>query len=213
MPPLSRKESQEATRVALREAAAREIARRGFAGTTIDSIAASAGFTRGAFYSNYATKLDLLLEVLEEIHSEELRTWQAMIESAESLEAMLDALAKRFDEYVERHIQVILAIELRLEARRNPDFATHYAVSAQRLFDHTLQMAERLTERAGSPKCDAQPIALAIRAIAIGLELDLEARGSGHLSPGSIMAMMLGRMLRPQTAPGSDGPTTFTHPA
>jgi len=206
MRPLSRKESQEATRAALREAAAREIARRGFAATTIDSIAASAGFTRGAFYSNYTSKLDLLLEVLEEIQSEELHAWQNMIESAASLEAMLEAMARRFDDFAKGQTQGLLAIELRLEARRNPEFARHYAVTGQRLMDLTLQMAENLTGRAGLPASDAQPIALAIRAMAIGLELDIEARGAGRLSPGSIMALMLGSMLQPRAAAPSAAP-------
>ena len=207
---LTRKESQEATRAALREAAAREIARRGFAGTTIDSIAASAGFTRGAFYSNYATKFDLLLEVLEDIQREELQAWSEMISTAVSLDAMLAGLAERFDIYAARDSQVLLAAELRLEARRNPEFAEHYAVSTQRLLDLTMQMAALLTERARLPASFATPIALTVRAMAIGLEWDTEARSAGQLSPGSIMATVLRSML--QSAGGASAAEPIPQP-
>ncbi len=61
----TRAQTQAETRTRLLEAAAEEFAAHGFAGASIDAITARAGYTRGAFYSNFATKADLLLELSE----------------------------------------------------------------------------------------------------------------------------------------------------
>jgi AcrR family transcriptional regulator len=41
-------------------------ARRGVAGASIEEICEEGGFTRGAFYSNYGTKDDLILEIIDQ---------------------------------------------------------------------------------------------------------------------------------------------------
>jgi AcrR family transcriptional regulator len=59
-----RRPSRAQTRTALLAAAARVIARRGYAGASVEAITEAAGFSRGAFYSNFATKEELVLELL-----------------------------------------------------------------------------------------------------------------------------------------------------
>lgn len=54
------------TRTALQEAALVVFARRGVAGASIEEICEEGGFTRGAFYSNYATKDELVLAIIDE---------------------------------------------------------------------------------------------------------------------------------------------------
>ena len=57
---------RERTRAALLEAAARVYARNGFAGATLDEVAAEAGYTKGAVYAHFGSKENLLLALLEE---------------------------------------------------------------------------------------------------------------------------------------------------
>ena len=61
----TRAETQAETRLRLLEAAAEEFVTHGFAGASIDAITARAGYSRGAFYSNFDSKADLLLELSE----------------------------------------------------------------------------------------------------------------------------------------------------
>lgn len=61
----SRAEQQAATRARLADAAASVFAERGVQGASIDEITQRAGFTRGAFYSNFASKAELLVELCE----------------------------------------------------------------------------------------------------------------------------------------------------
>jgi AcrR family transcriptional regulator len=61
-----RSERKAATRGRLLQAAARVYARRGFAGATLDEVAAEAGFTKGAVYAHFGSKENLLLALLQE---------------------------------------------------------------------------------------------------------------------------------------------------
>ena len=64
MPRLTREESRSLTRAKLLESARIVIAREGFESATIDRIAEQAGFSKGAFYSNFSNKEEIVLELL-----------------------------------------------------------------------------------------------------------------------------------------------------
>jgi AcrR family transcriptional regulator len=61
---LTRKEKQAETRTRLLDAAEQVFLRRGLQGSSVEEIAAEAGFTRGAFYSNFKSKDELFVELL-----------------------------------------------------------------------------------------------------------------------------------------------------
>jgi AcrR family transcriptional regulator len=66
IPRLSRAERQARTRAALLDAAARVFVRDGFQGSSVEAVAAEAGYTRGAFYSNFDSKEELFAELFQE---------------------------------------------------------------------------------------------------------------------------------------------------
>lgn len=59
----------------LLDAAATVIASKGFAAATVEDIVGHAGYTRGAFYSNFASKTDLFIELLKADHA---RMWDGL---------------------------------------------------------------------------------------------------------------------------------------
>jgi len=61
---LSRREKQAETRQRLLAAGERVFLRRGLQGSSVEEIAQEAGFTRGAFYSNFKSKDELFVELL-----------------------------------------------------------------------------------------------------------------------------------------------------
>ena len=63
---LTRAESQARTRAALLDAAERVFVERGFHGASIELITEHAGYSRGAFYSNFQTKEQLFAELLQD---------------------------------------------------------------------------------------------------------------------------------------------------
>jgi AcrR family transcriptional regulator len=62
---LTREEKKAQTRERLIEAAARVFAEKGFANTSLDEVADTAGLTKGAVYSNFENKEDLMRAVLQ----------------------------------------------------------------------------------------------------------------------------------------------------
>lgn len=65
-PRLSRADQRAQTRARLLEAAAEIFIERGFMAASVESIAERAGYTRGAFYSNFRTREELFAELLQE---------------------------------------------------------------------------------------------------------------------------------------------------
>ncbi len=84
-PRRSRQEQRAETRRRLLDGAAEVIRERGFGAASVEAITAAAGFTRGAFYSNFATKEELFVALLQDrVYS----GYRAMAEQAEQLPAM-----------------------------------------------------------------------------------------------------------------------------
>jgi AcrR family transcriptional regulator len=63
---LTRSEKRAQTRERLLDAAERVFLRRGLHGSSVEEIAAEAGFTRGAFYSNFDSKEEMFVELLQD---------------------------------------------------------------------------------------------------------------------------------------------------
>jgi len=62
---MTRAEQRENTRAALRDAAWTVFLRRGYAGSSVEEIAAEAGYTRGAFYYNFDSLGELFVDLLQ----------------------------------------------------------------------------------------------------------------------------------------------------
>ena len=62
---LTRQESKEVTRMRLIEAAETLFIRKGFDDTSVDEISEMAGYSRGAFYSNFDDKEQVFLAVID----------------------------------------------------------------------------------------------------------------------------------------------------
>lgn len=70
---------REDTRRRLVLAAIDEFSRRGIDATSVEHLCQAAGFTRGAFYSNFATKDDLCVEIMRHVAQEQVDTYRAAL--------------------------------------------------------------------------------------------------------------------------------------
>lgn len=75
---LTRKESQHQTRQQLLEAAARVFSLRGYHAASVDEIAAEAGFSKGAVYSNFDSKEDVLLELIDQRFERDIQEFRGI---------------------------------------------------------------------------------------------------------------------------------------
>jgi AcrR family transcriptional regulator len=74
------------------EAAARVFEEQGIGGASIESIAAAAGFTRGAFYSNFKSKDELIIAMLEDHVEQTVRRNLDLLAQHANLADFIDAL-------------------------------------------------------------------------------------------------------------------------
>ncbi|PXX10330.1 TetR/AcrR family transcriptional regulator [Mycolicibacterium moriokaense] len=95
---------------------------RGYAQVSVSDICGAAGFTRGAFYSSFADKDDLMLALFDQHAGERLERLRAML---------TDAPARNADEWAQSLLAVtpqdrgwiLLFLEFRLLAVRQPELA------------------------------------------------------------------------------------------
>ena len=110
------------------EAAARVFEDQGIGGASIEAIAAAAGFTRGAFYSNFKSKDELIIAMLEDHVEQTIRRNLDLLDRHKNLADFIDALKtidRSHQDPLARspllHMEMILFVA-RAEKRR-PDLA------------------------------------------------------------------------------------------
>src|SRR5580765_6777154 len=81
MEPLTPERRRAMTREHLLDAAAIVFARDGYHGASLDDVAAAAGFTKGAVYSNFKNKEDLFLALLEDRTDRQLAVVSDVLEA------------------------------------------------------------------------------------------------------------------------------------
>jgi AcrR family transcriptional regulator len=74
------------------EAAARVFEEQGIGGASIEGIAAAAGFTRGAFYSNFKSKDELIIAMIEDHVAQSIRRNLDLLAKHKTLADFIDAL-------------------------------------------------------------------------------------------------------------------------
>jgi len=87
MEPLTPERRRQQTRDYLLGAAVQVFAERGFHGATLDEVAAAAGFTKGAVYSNFKSKEDLFLALFEANYERETAALLTVLEGRVELPA------------------------------------------------------------------------------------------------------------------------------
>ena len=120
-----------ATRARLAEAAVRVFARKGVEGASVEEICDEAGFTRGAFYSNFESMNELCIDVIQRFMD---RTFDALAVELPKVSATALPIQDKLElavEMVRRSVDndqdEILAIsEIRLQAARDPQLRPAY---------------------------------------------------------------------------------------
>jgi AcrR family transcriptional regulator len=136
---LTREQQRAATRERVLAAATSTFLAKGFHGTTIAAVAETAGFTSGAIYSNFASKEDLVLAVLDRHAAERTRLLAEALSAATDLDDLLARVSRWFGSRIETDPEwPVLQVELALSTRHSPSLrrklrdrhrATHAALA------------------------------------------------------------------------------------
>jgi AcrR family transcriptional regulator len=172
----TRAEKQAQTRQALIDAARDVFLERGFGGATVDAIAGAAGYTRGAFYSNFGSKEELFAELLDQqvfdVYRQMARDRLARGPGGDDvLRETGDALAAMVgDQDLAWALRLLL--ELLAQADRDPELRAIAARFWGGTRDLTAEVVRREAAARGTdPPADPRAIATALIALDIGLAL------------------------------------------
>jgi AcrR family transcriptional regulator len=174
--PLTPERRREMTRRHLLDAAAAVFTEKGFHGATLDEVAATAGFTKGAVYSNFKSKDDLFLALLEDRVERQMVLISSELdegpqERTAELPRMRDLIRSvMFQD--ENADFTLLFLEFVLYAMRNPEARTKLIASARHDIAATARMIEQEWARRGAtPKFDVEAEAKISLALFNGLGL------------------------------------------
>ncbi|QPB22726.1 TetR/AcrR family transcriptional regulator [Rhizobium sp. 007] len=124
---LTREQSQARTKAKLLASAREVVAREGYEGATIERIAEEAGFSKGAFYSNFNGKEDIFLYLLETHAGEDVIELQKLLGPIEDARELIDRLSNWAQERSSDPSWGMLALELFRHARRNATFGERHS--------------------------------------------------------------------------------------
>jgi AcrR family transcriptional regulator len=171
------------------DAASKVFAAEGFAGATIDAIGQAAGFTKGAVYSNFESKDELFLALLDrefELRGEQIAT---ALESGGDTAAAAQALSRSVLDSVHGHADYyVLFVEYWLRAVRDPELrerliARRHAAAADQ--------AQNIVESTATVPSSKRLADLAQLVVTINLGIAMEE----VLRPGTIDPDLLANLI------------------
>jgi AcrR family transcriptional regulator len=169
---LTREEKKAQTRERLIEAASKVFAEKGFAATSLDEVADAAGLTKGAVYSNFENKEDLVRAVLE-INQRRMHGISDATGDG-TLEQQAAQAARLFGEVVaQERAAFLLFLEFTAYALRNPDLYPDFLARRRAAREDVARMVEQhgLTEGV-APWTNPEQKALIFDIIGNGIALE-----------------------------------------
>ncbi|MFF0496564.1 TetR/AcrR family transcriptional regulator [Nocardia aobensis] len=170
----------EHTRSLLLDAAEAVFAEKGFMSATLDDIAGTAGYTKGAIYKHFTAKEDLFLAVNERYWHRYFDTFADMISAATQVGAQeLDDIAERWRQLSNERgaAQAALGYEFTLYLLRNPEVRERVADRRQQVAEALASFVTQGLERIGatlsiSPLTFANILIATTDAVELGSQLD-----------------------------------------
>lgn len=169
---LTRAESQARTRAALLDAAERVFVERGLLGASVEAITEAAGYTRGAFYSNFESKEELFAALLQD---RVYTRYRALAAASPDEQPSLKELGRRLAA-IQAEPQGVwlfrLWLELLAHAGRDPsfrEFAAEFWRGTRAIGAAAIEQG--FTAAGQTPPLPAKQIATSMIAMDIGLAL------------------------------------------
>ncbi|NTZ04672.1 TetR family transcriptional regulator [Burkholderia metallica] len=125
-PRLTRAERRDATRERLLGAAHAIFAEKGYAAASVEDIAVAAGHTRGAFYSNFRGKADVLFELLRRDRDDAAAALQRIVGSHDPDDDAQRAMLAYWRRGTTQPAAQLMWLDAQLQAARDPRFRARF---------------------------------------------------------------------------------------
>ncbi|PMS16369.1 TetR family transcriptional regulator [Trinickia dabaoshanensis] len=169
---LTREESKEQTRLRLLDAAQTIFMKKGFVAASVEDVAEAAGYTRGAFYSNFRSKAELLMELLRRDHERMQIDLNSILQDGATREEMeARALAFYSQFFRENDCCFLLWAEAKLLASRDAKFRVHFNAFSREKHAFFTGYARAFAQRVGTPlQMPAEVLALGLIGLCEGVQ-------------------------------------------
>jgi AcrR family transcriptional regulator len=189
-----REEKKAQTRARLLDAAATVFARKGLAAASLDEVAEEAGLTKGAVYSNFESKDDLVNALLHERIDEPLGEIAGKIDPEAPIADQAAHAEELFRSVWDRERDMfLLGLEFAIHRARNPD-PSRRSTGDRDLQDAMAVLMEQQAKERGTPlPMPAHELAAGL--FALGTGLDLMALNDPDRVPDGLFAKFLSLIL------------------
>jgi AcrR family transcriptional regulator len=181
---LSRDDSREQTTQRLLDAAQKLIAKKGLEAASVENIAAAAGYTRGAFYSNFSSKDDLFIELLRRDHQKSTAQLTALRDSSLSVDRLQSGASEVYSQIYRDSESFMNWTEARMLAARDARFRTKLNAlmteKCAQIADFTRYFYERLGV---APPLPPEQMAMGFMSMAEGVKLYMMSSPAEMTSP------------------------------
>lgn len=172
------------------------VAEGGYFNVSLERIATRAGFTKGAVYSNFASKEDLILAMLDDHFAHWLDELQRRLaEVPADPERRLDTMAEWWEEMVLHEKWGVVILELAGASRDRPAIQEALAERQAMIIGYCTQMVQHEVDELGLDlEMSARDCAEALVALGEGLSFarSLDPRVSAEVLTRSARAILLG---------------------
>ena len=168
---LSKARHSEQTRSRLLQAAEKIFARDGFEAAKLEEIAAAAGYTRGAFYSNFDGKSELLIELLRRDHDRMHADYQSIMQDG-GTQAEVESRVMTYYSQMFRHDECFpLWVEAKLLASRDAKFRVRFNAFRNEKLEQIAAYIRTFSEQVGTElPLPAETLALGLVSLCDGIQ-------------------------------------------
>ncbi|TIM70000.1 MAG: TetR/AcrR family transcriptional regulator [Mesorhizobium sp.] len=184
---LTREQSQALTREKLLASASEMVARDGYSGASIERIAEEAGFSKGAFYSNFTNKEDIFLQLLERNAGGDVVELTERLRSVDEPKDVIESICEWANQRAKDKRWGTLAIDLLRIARRDNTLEDRHL----RLFRDQWEGLGRLLSEKLFPHGDAEP-----RPLYVGVSSFMDDRAPGEMVRVALTSMHEAHLFR-----------------
>jgi AcrR family transcriptional regulator len=168
---LTREQSKDQTRQRLLDAGQAIFMKKGFVAASVEDIAGAAGYTRGAFYSNFRSKNELFLELLRRDHETMQAGLHAIFEDAASREEMEARVLRYYSSLHRENKCFLMWVEAKLLAVRDGRFRIRFNAFMHEKLDQLSAYIREFSARVGTPlPLPAETLAMGLMGLCDGVQ-------------------------------------------
>ena len=196
---LTREDSRERTTRRLLDAARKLIARRGLSETSLEEIAEAAGYTRGAFYSNFSSKGDLFIALLRRDHEATNAQLRALRDDSLALEEIHQRIREIFGQMYRTHESFMNWAEARILAARDAKFRARLDALLTERRAEIAELIQYVYGRIGvAPPLAATAVAMGFSGLFEGVKLNMLSSPGGMTSEDaeSVLALFIDSLMQ-----------------